>query len=78
MSWYWIANALPINMTFSIIFCYTGWKQYSQYGSNAWKKLTKDGIQVMLLVALCNIICCLIAVTQVTGYDSDLFMAIDW
>ncbi|KAI8051492.1 hypothetical protein BDF22DRAFT_690990 [Syncephalis plumigaleata] len=76
--WYWIANALPLNLVFSTIFSYIGWKQYSRYGSDAWRKLTRDGIQVMLLVALCNIFCCLIAVTQAIGSDSDLFLATDW
>ncbi|KAI8047707.1 hypothetical protein BDF22DRAFT_85234 [Syncephalis plumigaleata] len=78
MPLYWLANALPLNLVFSVIFSYIGWKQYSRYGSDAWKKLTRDGIQVMLLVALCNIFCCLFAVTQVIGINSDIFLATDW
>ncbi|KAI8057735.1 hypothetical protein BDF22DRAFT_662175 [Syncephalis plumigaleata] len=75
--WYWIVNAIPLNMTFSVIFSYIGWKYYSRYGSDAWRKLMKDGIQVMLLVALCNICCCIIAVTQMIGSNSDLFLVTD-
>jgi hypothetical protein len=75
---YWIANALSLNMTFSTIFCYIAWKQYYQYGSNAWEKLAKDGIQVILLAALCNICCCIIAVTQAIGDNSDLPLVADW
>ncbi|KAI8051493.1 hypothetical protein BDF22DRAFT_690998 [Syncephalis plumigaleata] len=75
--WYWIANALPLNLVFSTIFCYIGWKQYSRYGSHAWKRLMKDGIQAMLLVAFCNMFCVLTAITQAVGASSDLCLAID-
>lgn len=38
------------------IFNYVAYKQYKLYESETWKRLAQDGIQIMCLVVLCNII----------------------
>ncbi|KAI8050233.1 hypothetical protein BDF22DRAFT_778046 [Syncephalis plumigaleata] len=76
--WIWFAISLPLNLMFSIIFSYVAIKQYRQYGSSAWKRLARDGIQAMCLAAVCNVICCTLVATQIAGNLSDLLLATDW
>ncbi|KAI8052063.1 hypothetical protein BDF22DRAFT_744276 [Syncephalis plumigaleata] len=76
--WYWVAINIPLNVLFSAIFCHTTYKQYHQYGSDIWKRLTREGIQTMCLALLCNIICIIIVISHVDGANMDLFYIIDW
>ncbi|KAI9598608.1 hypothetical protein BDF19DRAFT_182970 [Syncephalis fuscata] len=52
---YWLSVNLSINILFSAIFCHVALKQYRLFGSDAWKKLARNGIQTMSLAALCSI-----------------------
>ncbi|RKP23088.1 hypothetical protein SYNPS1DRAFT_31212 [Syncephalis pseudoplumigaleata] len=76
--WIWLAISLPLNIMFSVAFCYVAIKQYRQYGSDAWKRLARDGIQAMCSAALCNVICCILVATQAIGSKSDMVLATDW
>ncbi|RKP25503.1 hypothetical protein SYNPS1DRAFT_22545 [Syncephalis pseudoplumigaleata] len=76
--WLWFANSFPLNMIFSAIFCYIAIKQYRQYGSSAWRRLARDGIQTMCMAALCNTMCCILLIVQPAGPNSDLLLAMDW
>ncbi|KAI9594994.1 hypothetical protein BDF19DRAFT_88768 [Syncephalis fuscata] len=75
--WYWLIASIPINTLFSGIFCYVSYKQYSRFGSSAWKRLAQDGIQTMCLVALCNIICSVIVVEKLFDGFSEMFFTVD-
>ncbi|KAI8058323.1 hypothetical protein BDF22DRAFT_665060 [Syncephalis plumigaleata] len=63
--WYWLGVNVPLNLLFSVIFCYISYKQYRTYGSEAWKKLARDGIQIMCLALLCSIVVVSIVVTTI-------------
>ncbi|KAI8050209.1 hypothetical protein BDF22DRAFT_696097 [Syncephalis plumigaleata] len=76
--WYWFAIAFPLNTVFSCIFCYHAYRLYRQYGSDAWKRLTRDGIQTMCLAAICNIVFCFLVISQAFGPRSDLLIPTDW
>ncbi|KAI9594236.1 hypothetical protein BDF19DRAFT_445290 [Syncephalis fuscata] len=76
--WYWFAINVPINILFSIIFCHIALKQYRLFGSEAWKKLARDGIQTMFLVTLCSIICSIIVILLKDKINADTFFIIDY
>ncbi|KAI9595193.1 hypothetical protein BDF19DRAFT_78917 [Syncephalis fuscata] len=75
--WYWFAVNVPINVLFSFIFCHVALKQYRLFGSEAWKKLARDGIQVMLLATSCNIVCSISIVLFKNQVNADVFFIID-
>ncbi|KAI8050223.1 hypothetical protein BDF22DRAFT_143354 [Syncephalis plumigaleata] len=76
--WYWFASTVPLNVIFSSIFCYVSYKQYKLYGSDAWKRLAKEGIQTMCLAVFCNVGCCTAIALQIGGTNADLFFPLDW
>ncbi|KAI8050563.1 hypothetical protein BDF22DRAFT_745435 [Syncephalis plumigaleata] len=76
--WYWFSIHTPLNVFFSAIFCHVAYRQYKLFGSDAWKRLTQDGIQTMCLAVLCNIICCILAITRINDSNSDMFLCADW
>ncbi|KAI9595452.1 hypothetical protein BDF19DRAFT_71700 [Syncephalis fuscata] len=57
MPLYWFGVTIPVNILFSGIFSYIAYQQYKTFGSEAWRRLTRNGIQIMCLVVFCNIIC---------------------
>jgi hypothetical protein len=69
---------VPLNVLFSTIFSHVAYKQYRLFGSDAWRRLAKDGIQTMCLVTACNIICGLIMIFEIGGDFSQLSVAVDW
>ncbi|KAI9591029.1 hypothetical protein BDF19DRAFT_456640 [Syncephalis fuscata] len=75
---YWFGFNIPINIFFSAIFIYVAYKQYQQHGTESWRKLMRNGIQVMCLVALCNLICVICAISNATGNSSAMFFIADW
>lgn len=75
---YWFGVTIPINILFSAIVSYITYKQYKAYGSEAWKRLTRDGIQTMCLVVLFNIICAACILFKVGNNYSDMFFVADW
>jgi hypothetical protein len=38
-------------------FLYVAYKQYHLFGSGAWRRLARDGVQTMCLVIVCNVAC---------------------
>ncbi|KAI9596763.1 hypothetical protein BDF19DRAFT_421278 [Syncephalis fuscata] len=78
LPWYWFFAAVPISLFFSAIFSYIAYRQYSTFGSDAWKRLARDGIQTMCLAVLCNVICGMIIVFQVGGNYAIMFYVADW
>ncbi|KAI9592344.1 hypothetical protein BDF19DRAFT_218782 [Syncephalis fuscata] len=76
--WLWLVISTPINSFFSAIFCYVTYKQYCAFGSDAWRKLTKDGVKTMCLAILCNITCGTVVIISASGDFSEMFFFIDW
>jgi hypothetical protein len=65
--WYWFGAVAPVNVLFSAIFSYVAYQQYQLFGSDAWKRLAKDGIQTMCLVIACNVFCGLALILEIGG-----------
>ncbi|KAI9596902.1 hypothetical protein BDF19DRAFT_437149 [Syncephalis fuscata] len=76
--WYWIGVNAPINVFFSIIFCRVTFNQYRLFGSDAWKRLARDGIQTVCLALLTNLICCTLIISRFDNANSDILFPIDW
>ncbi|KAI9591407.1 hypothetical protein BDF19DRAFT_426314 [Syncephalis fuscata] len=43
-----------------------------------WKRLARDGLQIMSMTVLCNTICCVAVVSRIGGDNADLFFIVDW
>ncbi|KAI8052849.1 hypothetical protein BDF22DRAFT_743526 [Syncephalis plumigaleata] len=78
MSWCWFGITMPVNTLFSAIFCYVTYSQYLKFGSDAWKRLARNGIQRLCLVISFNIVCDIIITTKVIGNFSQFFFVFDW
>ncbi|KAI9596835.1 hypothetical protein BDF19DRAFT_436961 [Syncephalis fuscata] len=76
--YYWFALSIPINVLFSTLFSYVAYKQYTTFGTEAWKRLAREGIQTMCLVVICNIICATCLLLEVGGQFVDMFFVADW
>ncbi|KAI9596562.1 hypothetical protein BDF19DRAFT_437880 [Syncephalis fuscata] len=76
--WYWFGINAASTILFSTIFCRVAYKQYCQFGSDAWKRLAHNGIQAMCLAVLCNIVCCFLIIFRVAGNYSDMLFPLDW
>jgi hypothetical protein len=75
--WLLLAISVPFSAALSSVFCYIVVKQCRLYESNAWKRLTWEGIQAMRSAALCNIVRFVVIATQIIGSLSDLTSAIE-
>ncbi|KAI9595431.1 hypothetical protein BDF19DRAFT_496221 [Syncephalis fuscata] len=75
---YWFGVTIPVNILFSGIFSYVAYQQYKAFGSEAWKRLARNGIQVMCLVVFCNIICAICVLFKVGNSYSQMFFVLDW
>ncbi|KAI9594995.1 hypothetical protein BDF19DRAFT_88755 [Syncephalis fuscata] len=78
VAWLWFLAIMPINAFFSAIFSYIVYKQYRKFGSDAWRRLARHGIQTMCLVVLCNIICGACLILKAAGDISPAFFNFDW
>ncbi|KAI9596859.1 hypothetical protein BDF19DRAFT_324506 [Syncephalis fuscata] len=77
-SYVWLATVFPVNTFFSAIFSYVAYKQYRNFGSDAWKRLAKDGIQTMCLVILCNLVCGTLIISEVLKKFAENLFVFDW
>jgi hypothetical protein len=75
---YWFGAVGSVNLLFSAIFCWVTYKQYRQFGSDAWRKLAHDGIQTMCMVTVCNIISYCIILVDTGGSFADILFPLDW
>jgi hypothetical protein len=75
---YWFTATIPINLLFSATFSIIAYRKYKEYGSDAWKKLAREGIQIMCLVVTCNVFCAFCIVLQAAGNFSGMFFILDW
>ncbi|RKP06726.1 hypothetical protein THASP1DRAFT_31466 [Thamnocephalis sphaerospora] len=76
----WIKLALdaPINIIFSVAFIIVVYRQYHLFGSAAWARLVRDGIQTMCIIVLSNIVCMLCIAFEVANLFSEQFFTLDW
>ncbi|RKP07609.1 hypothetical protein THASP1DRAFT_30576 [Thamnocephalis sphaerospora] len=78
LPWAKLAMDMPINLVFSISFLVVVYQQYRQFGSAAWKRLIRNGIQTMCFIVLSNMICMLCVAFEVFGMFSEFFFIFDW
>ncbi|KAI8051465.1 hypothetical protein BDF22DRAFT_744476 [Syncephalis plumigaleata] len=78
LPFYWFGAEMPLNFLFSIVFARVAYRQYSMFGSEAWKQLARDGIQTMLYAVFCNIFCIIMIVFEVGGNFSQMFFLLNW
>ncbi|RKP06940.1 hypothetical protein THASP1DRAFT_24823 [Thamnocephalis sphaerospora] len=76
--WVKFATDAPINAASSVAFLIVVYRQYRQYGSGAWARLVRNGIQTMCLIVLSNLLCMLCAALEVLGLFSEMFIIMDW
>jgi hypothetical protein len=76
--WYWFGSIAPTNVLFSSVFSYVAYKQDQLFGSDAWMRLAKDGIQTMCLVIACNVTCKVMLPLEVGGESSEFSFIVDW
>ncbi|KAI9596762.1 hypothetical protein BDF19DRAFT_421276 [Syncephalis fuscata] len=76
--WFWFVVSAPINTLFSAIFSRIAYRQYRAFGSDAWKNLSRNGVQTMCLVVLCNIACATVVLFEIGGDFSSSFYVLDW
>ncbi|KAI9592427.1 hypothetical protein BDF19DRAFT_468063 [Syncephalis fuscata] len=76
--WIWLAIVAPSNLFFSLIFCRVAYRQYRMFGSKAWRRLAREGVQTMLLVMVCNIFCGLMVAFDMFGAFSEMAFPTDW
>ncbi|KAI8050520.1 hypothetical protein BDF22DRAFT_131488 [Syncephalis plumigaleata] len=74
----WLITVFPINLFFSGIFSYVAYSQYKIYGTEAWRRLVKDGLRTMCLVVLCNLVCGVFVSSHTFGNATQVFFVIDW
>ncbi|KAI9592258.1 hypothetical protein BDF19DRAFT_452343 [Syncephalis fuscata] len=75
--YYWLVISIPLNVFFSVIFSRVAFQQYSVYGSDAWKRLARDGIQAMCLAVFCNLFFCALLMFQIGKSRSDNCFVLD-
>ncbi|RKP06993.1 hypothetical protein THASP1DRAFT_24781 [Thamnocephalis sphaerospora] len=68
----------PINVVFSVAFLIVVYRQYRLFGSGAWARLVRNGIQTMGFIVLFNFVCMFAAATEVLGLFSQMFFVMDW
>jgi hypothetical protein len=78
LSWYWFGAVAPLNISFYAVFSYVVYKQYKLCGSDAWRRLARDGIQTTCLVIACNTICIFIIILEISGDFSEMSVPADW
>jgi hypothetical protein len=76
--WCWFGLNAPLATVFSGIFARVAYKQYRVYGSDAWRRLARDGIQTMCLALLCSILCAIGAIMRIGEQFSTYFYFFDW
>ncbi|RKP09225.1 hypothetical protein THASP1DRAFT_28978 [Thamnocephalis sphaerospora] len=76
--WLRLGLDLPVNMFFSVAFLYVVFNNYTRYGSDAWQRLSHEGIIYMFLAAALNIASAAIMAGQLLKGHSSYVYFIDW
>jgi hypothetical protein len=67
----------PINIIFSVIFIRVVYQQYRKFGTEAWARLAREGIQTMCMVVAVNVFCMFAMLFDAVGTFSIYFIVID-
>ncbi|KAI9597807.1 hypothetical protein BDF19DRAFT_420684 [Syncephalis fuscata] len=78
LPWIWMGIEAPSQLMFTTIFAYVAHQQYRMFGSDAWRRLAREGIQVMCLAMLCKLVCGAIIIFDAFGDLSEIFVLVDW
>jgi hypothetical protein len=78
LPWSWFGTMVPLNILTSAVFSYVAYQQYKLFGSDAWKRLAKDGTQTTCLVIVCNVTCGWILIFEIGGDFSEMSFIADW
>ncbi|KAI9593035.1 hypothetical protein BDF19DRAFT_498023 [Syncephalis fuscata] len=76
--WYWFSVSMPDNILLSALFSRIALKQYRMFGSDMWKRLARDGLQIMSMTVLCNTICYAFIAFRIGGDNAELLFVVDW
>ncbi|RKP10610.1 hypothetical protein THASP1DRAFT_27623 [Thamnocephalis sphaerospora] len=76
--WMKLCIDAPINILLSVAFILVVYRQYRQFGSAAWARLVHDGIQIMCLIVVSNLVCMIFAAVELIGLLSEFFFVLDW
>ncbi|KAI9595020.1 hypothetical protein BDF19DRAFT_443181 [Syncephalis fuscata] len=69
---------LPANIIFSIASCLAIYREYQRRHEDCWKKLARNGILTMLLVASSNMLCFALLISPSLRFLGDLMFFADW
>jgi hypothetical protein len=76
--WTVILLVLPINVFLSMLFVVVACRQYYTFGSDVWQHLAHNGMWIVSLAILCNIVCIAVIVSDIFGMFSEMFFLFDW
>ncbi|KAI8055191.1 hypothetical protein BDF22DRAFT_675820 [Syncephalis plumigaleata] len=76
--WLVFAARTPVDLFLSAVFIRVIHHQYRTFGSEAWGRLLRDGIQTACLVVICNVFCTIILLTQAFGGCTNFIYMFDW
>jgi hypothetical protein len=68
----------PMNIALSGIFLNVAYRHYKQFGTAAWEKLARKGIQICLALLISNFIITIIIAFELFGVFSILLTSFDW
>ncbi|RKP08166.1 hypothetical protein THASP1DRAFT_30028 [Thamnocephalis sphaerospora] len=69
---------VPVNMVLSFSFLAVVYRQYRRFGSPNWGRLTRNGMILMLVVVVSNLLCLTGNALNLLGPANDVFFTIDW
>ncbi|RKP09867.1 hypothetical protein THASP1DRAFT_22353 [Thamnocephalis sphaerospora] len=68
----------PMNIMLTGIFLDVAFQHWRQFGSDCWRQLARDGIQVGLIMPLPNLVCTFAIALEVVGIYSIMVLLVDW
>ncbi|RKP06287.1 hypothetical protein THASP1DRAFT_31891 [Thamnocephalis sphaerospora] len=66
------------NVLLSYTFLAVVHRQYRRFGSSAWERIVRDGIQIALLMAAANLACLFCIAFEVFGLLSIMLIIVEW
>jgi hypothetical protein len=76
--WMRFAFHAPINLVLTGIFLQVAIAQYRKFGNDAWRKLTRDGIQIGLALLFLNVACTFAVGFEIFGIYSVIVLLVEW
>ncbi|RKP07169.1 hypothetical protein THASP1DRAFT_31020 [Thamnocephalis sphaerospora] len=76
--WMRFAPFAPMNIFLSSMFLAVVYRQYCRFGSAAWERLVREGVQLILLMAITNTVCLFCAAFEALEMFSGVFLLVNW